>query len=657
MLYFYRNPTFILTSFVMRCLGYLVFATLLTGLLASCQTKKTEVASGISAQDSIRVFQLFEQAYTVQNTDPDSAFALIVEAGNISRRVGFDNGLFNYYNQAIYNRAAYRGQFDVALQMADTALNLVEVPNRKRFRLLMNFTKAITYQLQEQHDSAIVYYLKALDNQPFTRDSSRVPIIQNNLAILFHFQQRDDLAVKYQRQALQEAEAKKDTGRMIGGYVNLYGFEVARRDTATAFTYLDKGLALAQTPAVWRQEAELFKNAGEYYLAQRQPDRARLYFKKYYDLTQTLYPHTYLALPLIGLAQTDWLAGDGVATERHLNEAARLTAIDSLPMLERQNFYNIQYQLFRKTARPVLALTALEKYNAAVAEFEQGEKNRQLVNYHEQVQQLTHEKELAERQYAIDRKNSWIIGLSAGFIGLAILATVLVLYWRKRKMLESEKLAKLHLETEWNALKSRIAAQQEERGRISQELHDELGAALTSISLASELLLQNGPPHATEVQIIARASSEMTTRMNEIVWSLNVNNDNLQSLVAYIRKFCADFLGEAGIQMIFSENIVDPERELKGTIRRNVYQSVKEAVHNVVKHAEASQVELAIATVENELHILIRDNGKGMGIESAKSWSNGLRNMRKNIEAIKGRIDWITENGTQVRIQAPLLSE
>ena len=230
-----------------------------------------------------------------------------------------------------------------------------------------------------------------------------------------------------------------------------------------------------------------------------------------------------------------------------------------------------------------------------------------------------------------------------------------MLYWRKRKLLESEKLAKLHLETEWNALKNRMEAQQEERGRISQELHDELGAALTSITLASELLTQNEPTDSAEVRIIAKASSEMTTRMNEIVWSLNVNNDNLQCLVAYIRKFCADFLGEAGIQMVFTETIAEPERELKGVVRRNVYQSVKEAVHNIVKHAEASRVELAIATVENELHILIRDNGKGMSPEPAELWSNGLRNMRKNIESIKGSIDWITENGTLVRIQAPMV--
>ena len=91
------------------------------GLMVSCQTEQAKAPSGISAADSARVFELFGQAYRVQNTDPDSAFALISEAGNISRQHGFDNGLFNYYNQAIYNRAAYRGEFDRALSMADTA--------------------------------------------------------------------------------------------------------------------------------------------------------------------------------------------------------------------------------------------------------------------------------------------------------------------------------------------------------------------------------------------------------------------------------------------------------------------------------------------------------------------------------------------------------
>ncbi|AQG78722.1 hypothetical protein AWR27_04865 [Spirosoma montaniterrae] len=620
----------------------------------ACRESNRPASSGISVADSARVFRLFDRAYEVQNANPDSAYELIQQAGALSRQYGFDQGLFNYYNQAMYNRAAYRGDFALVKRLGDTALSLVQDPARQRFRMLMNFSRAIEYQFQEQNDSAIVYYLRALDNQVFTRDTSRVSMIQNNLAILFHFQQRDDLAVTYQQKALQNAISRNDTARIIGSYVNLYGFEIARADTATAFMYLKNGLALAADPKTWRDETELFKNAGEYYVARDRVDSARYYFTRYYDLTRSLYPPVYLAQPLIGLAQTDWLAGNIAATAARLATVARLTNPDSLPLLDRQNFYRLQHQLLKKTGQWEGALLALERYNRAIAAFQNGEKNRKLVQYDERVKQLTHEKQLADQQYALDRKNSLIVGLAVVCVLLVGLAVVLMLYWRKRKMLESEKLAKLELETEWAQLKSRMEAQQEERGRISQELHDELGTALTSISLASELLKQRAEGNSAEVQIIARASSEMTTRMNEIVWSLNVNNDNLQSLVAYIRKFCADFLGEAGIQMIFSETIANPRQELKGIIRRNVYQSVKEAIHNVVKHAEASQVELAIATVENELHILIRDNGKGMTGGPVESWSNGLRNMRRNIETIKGQINWSVNNGTQVRIQTPM---
>lgn len=652
--YFYRTSHPLTPVGPMRFLPYFLLLSALVSLVVGCHSESGGGGPHISARDSTRVFQLFDQAYTVQHSNPDSAYALIRAAGDLSRRADFDQGLFNYYNQAMYNRAAFRGDFRLANALGDSALRLAAQPDRKRFRMLMNFSRAIVYQLQEQNDSAIVYYLRAIANQPFTKDTSRVPMIQNNLAILFHFQQRDDLAVEYQKKALRYAISDADTGRIIGDYVNLYGFEVARKDTVTAFGYLRKALTLAADPKAWNTETELNKNAGEYYLARHRPDSARHYFSRYYDFTKRLYPPAYLAQPTIGLAQTDWLAGDLRATEQRLNEVARLTAIDSLPMLDRQNYYQTQYWLLKKTNRPAQALIALEHYNEAVAEFENGEKNRQLIQYDEKVRALQEEKRNAERQLAIRQKNDVIVALTIGCLLLAGLGTLLVLYWRKRKMLESEKLVKLQLETEWTSLKSRMEAQQEERSRISQELHDELGAALTSISLASELLKQQTQTNSAEVQIIARASSEMTIRMNEIVWSLNINNDNVQSLVAYIRKFCSEFLGEAGIRMMFTETIANPRRELKGIIRRNVYQSVKEAVNNVVKHAEASQVDLIITTVENELHILIRDNGKGMTSEPAQLWSNGLRNMRRNMEAIKGRISWATNEGTEVSIQAPM---
>ena len=625
-------------------------------LLASCQQQNRDAPAGsrISVTDSLRVFQLFDQSRAVEESNPDSAFILIREAGELARRHHFDKGLFNYYRMAMFNRGAFRGNFALAARLSDTAMALLKDPARQRYQMMTNFSRGLMYQIQEKNDSATVYYLRALDSQKFDQDTARVPVIQNNLAILFHEQQRDDLAIAYELKYLDSALMAADTGEIINAYQSLYGFKMGQKDTSAAADYLKKGFAVAALAKPLSIKVDLYKSAGEYYISQRQPDSARYYYTKCYDLAKKIYSAPYLAQPLIGLAQTDRLTGDVVATEKRLNEVARLTTVDSLPLLERQHYYQTQYWLFRQTNRPGPALASLEKYNRVVAEFEEGKKNQQLINYHEQVKQLKQQGQLADRQYAIDRKNNLIVALIVGSLLLAVLATVLVLYWRKRKMLESEKLTKLQLETEWNTLKNRMATQQEERNRISQELHDELGAALTSISLASELLKQNGPTHSTEVQIIAKASSEMTTRMNEIVWSLNANNDNVQSLVAYIRKFCADFLDEAGIQMVFTETIIHPERELKGIIRRNVYQSVKEAVHNVVKHAEASRVELAIETVENELHILIRDNGKGMTAEPANLWSNGLRNMRKNIESIRGSIQWHTDNGTEVSIQAPM---
>ena len=92
---------------------------------------------------------------------------------------------------------------------------------------------------------------------------------------------------------------------------------------------------------------------------------------------------------------------------------------------------------------------------------------------------------------------------------------------------------------------------------------------------------------------------------------------------------------------------------VNGEFRRNVYLTVKEALHNVVKHAQASAVFIKITT-GRELHIQIQDNGVGFDKDNIRPFSNGLTNMGKRIKEIGGRFSIINEKGTMVKISVPL---
>ncbi|HYE53596.1 MAG TPA: ATP-binding protein, partial [Chitinophagaceae bacterium] len=92
-----------------------------------------------------------------------------------------------------------------------------------------------------------------------------------------------------------------------------------------------------------------------------------------------------------------------------------------------------------------------------------------------------------------------------------------------------------------------------------------------------------------------------------------------------------------------------------GELRRNVFLTIKESLHNVVKYAEATQVNISIQAGER-LTVIIKDNGKGLAAVSADNGAggNGLRNMRRRIESVGGHFDIISENGVSVTLQVPI---
>jgi signal transduction histidine kinase len=140
--------------------------------------------------------------------------------------------------------------------------------------------------------------------------------------------------------------------------------------------------------------------------------------------------------------------------------------------------------------------------------------------------------------------------------------------------------------------------------------------------------------------------------MNEIVWALNINNDNLQSLIAYTRQYAVSYLDDLNIHCNFEtpENI--PDVTVNGKNRRSVFLLVKESLNNIAKHAHATNVVINF-DVNNALHINISDNGKGIAQEHITK-GNGLNNMRKRIQSMRGNMEILNGAGTTVIFNIPL---
>lgn len=159
-------------------------------------------------------------------------------------------------------------------------------------------------------------------------------------------------------------------------------------------------------------------------------------------------------------------------------------------------------------------------------------------------------------------------------------------------------------------------------------------------------------PIEEEISSIRTYSHEMIDKMGEIVWALNEKNDTIEDLLSYTRAYAVEYLQENGIHCKVNEPDDIAEIVVSGEFRRNIYLTIKETLHNIVKHAEATQVIITIE-VSDRLIIWISDNGKGISNTVINS-GNGMINMKKRIQGPNGNFAVKNDNGTKIGIEVPI---
>jgi ligand-binding sensor domain-containing protein/signal transduction histidine kinase len=201
-----------------------------------------------------------------------------------------------------------------------------------------------------------------------------------------------------------------------------------------------------------------------------------------------------------------------------------------------------------------------------------------------------------------------------------------------------------------------------ERSRIARDLHDQLGANLTQVALLGEMAQadKNSPDeiesHARQISETAR---ETTHSLDEIVWAINPSNDTLEGLANYACKYAQEYFALAGLRYRSDLPTELPPTPIPPEVRHNVFLAFKEAVHNVVKHAQASEVWIRLRLQPQNFILEIEDNGRGIENQAAPQNRNGLRNMKKRMDDIRGEfsISGGANGGTIVRLKIPLVKK
>lgn len=189
---------------------------------------------------------------------------------------------------------------------------------------------------------------------------------------------------------------------------------------------------------------------------------------------------------------------------------------------------------------------------------------------------------------------------------------------------------------------ARLAQQQvleAERFRIARDIHDDFGARVTQISLLSSES-QQMPGLSPEIQANFAAVSEMSRNLvgslYETVWAISPEHDHLDSLGSYTCQMANQMCGPAGLKCRLEIPDLPPEVIITSSLRHNLVMTIKEAIHNVIKHAEATEVQVKVQFENGLLAVEVKDNGKGF-TPATRRKGNGLLNMERRIHACGGR--------------------
>ncbi|RZM30371.1 MAG: hypothetical protein EOO88_01010 [Pedobacter sp.] len=226
------------------------------------------------------------------------------------------------------------------------------------------------------------------------------------------------------------------------------------------------------------------------------------------------------------------------------------------------------------------------------------------------------------------------------FVGILILAALACIYIIYRSRIQ--RLLEVHYLRE----------------KVARDLHDDVGSTLTSINILSEVAsrsIQGDTLTKEYLQKIGKSSTQMMESMDDIVWSIKPDNDKLSRISARMREYTASTLEPLDIRYSFEANERIRELKLGMEERRNLFLIFKEALSNISKYSQATLVEISISYQGSTIILQIKDNGKGFDADSASS-GNGLMNMRKRSEMLRGSIQITSQQGkgTEIVLQIPV---
>ena len=596
--------------------------------------------------DTSYVMALLRKGENIENKKVTVALSQYQKAWAFARKINYTKGYFESVRLMAYtlNRM---GRHDEARKLAQEALLKAKQDTSKRNLGISYFALANTALYRGDFGEAIPNYQQAAHYMQLLGKRKNIAVINQNLGHIYETQRMYAQAVEFYSRSLAFNITDTTDRRSIAIDYFSIGTALSKQGKIReSRAYYQKARQYINPENDLDLMTNIYHNIGHSFKDEAKYDSTLYYEQKALALSRNLANPVEEIQVLVSMAQTYNKMGKYAQARTLLDKVASLTQKNEVSPFEFRNLYREYYYAYSGLHNYKEALKWSDKHDTLDSLLVTQETKEFLRDYEVKLKQAESRQRIAEKQRQIiqlkedrQRQKLWLL--------IAILTAVLVgigsvlgyLYYRQRQRTADNALLVAERERELAVVQSELQGQQKERLRISKEMHDDLGASLTAIGLLSEVVkTRMGPNTTPEVEKISNISADMVTAMNEIIWSLNTKNDSLNGLIAYTRSYASEFVDNTDLLLHTDVEESPHEIPIRGIDRRNVFLTVKEALNNVVKHAQATEVTLRIQPEADQLMIEVRDNGKGFTPSEKTRLRNGLGNMQNRMAESGGQL-------------------
>lgn len=586
--------------------------------------------------DTLKALALLDYGGLFCYTNYDTAEYYYSKARDLSAKNRFYRGMQKYisYQSEINN---LKGLYEINLVHCRKGIDLAIQNHDPHYHGIHLSNIGSIHLFKGNPDSAAWYLVSASRLLEEVKDSMILGQVYSNLSTVFDNLRQYDQALFYNRQALRLAKTNGDKIG-VGFAMNNIGVALKRKNLLdSAEYYFHEALPIAQEHQQKDLEIDALVNIGHIELAKKNHRSAQNYFEHALALSTEMQHDYGIVNAKKGLACNYMKQKEYMLAETLLKDAIDLSKAKDFKS-ELLELYQLQYEAAQENGHHILALEAYRHhihYKDSLTNLDV-QKNIALLEKQYQAERkekmlLQKDSQIKSQQMMLQSKNTWIWILASGLflVGLVIF---LAMKAYKQKRLARER------QQELINVQLSMQAKEEERNRIARELHDDLGGTLSGIIVQTHFMSHQVEHHNVtalqkSISKISQASSEMITKLNDIIWLANPQYDTLEKLVQRIEEFAMDMAGAKGMDVRIDSLENDESFSLNTQARKNIYLICKEAINNAVKYSQASELYLRVARSGADLNLLIEDNGKGFDASSVRP-GNGLNNMKERASNI-----------------------